>query len=268
VPGATGEGATGATGADGATGPIGATGPQGDIGLTGATGGFGATGATGQGYDGATGANGATGATGVGATGATGPEGLIGFNGATGATGITGATGAQGPIGLSNAFAIGLETIPMPGGTTYYANANEANVTATIVARDSVGDIRATFFRGTGTSALYADLAEKYLADAEYPIGTVMTVGGKAEVTAITTSDCYVIGVISEKPAYRMNEGLDGGTYIALTGRVPVLVDGHVVKGDPIWPYKDGKGCTVSNGKQPFAIALESGFNIVECLVK
>jgi hypothetical protein len=65
-----------------------------------------------------------------------------------------------------------------------------------------------------------------------------------------------------------MNSELEGGTYIALTGRVPVLIDGYVVKGDPIWPCKDGKGCAVSNGRQPFAFALESGFDVVECLVK
>jgi hypothetical protein len=230
---------------------MGATGPQGDIGLTGATGVYGATGATGP--VGVGGAEGATGATGLGSTGATGQSG---FEGATGAT------------GPSSAQSTGLEVVPYVGGFSYYAKAYEDNTTATIVARDDVGDIRANFFRGTATTALYADLAEKYLADKEYPIGTVVTVGGSAEVTAITTSDCYVIGVVSEKPAYRMNEGLEGGTYIALTGRVPVQIEGYVVKGDPIWPWKDGKGCGVSNGKQPFAFALENGFNLVECVVK
>jgi hypothetical protein len=230
---------------------MGATGPQGDIGLTGATGAYGASGATGP--VGVGGAFGATGATGQGATGATGQ---LGFDGATGAT------------GPANSQSAGLEVVPYLGGFTYYQKAYEDNITATVVARDDLGDIRANFFRGTATTALYADLAEKYLADKDYSIGTVMTVGGAAEVTAITTSDCYVIGVISENPAYRMNEGLEGGTYIALTGRVPVQIEGYVVKGDPIWPWKDGKGCGVSNGKQPFAFALESGFNLVECVVK
>jgi hypothetical protein len=173
--------------------------------------------------------------------------------------------GATGP---SNSLAAALEVVPFAGGFSYYEKAWEDSTPSTVVARDGNGDIRGTFFRGTGTTALYADLAEKYLADKEYSIGTVMTIGGAAEVTAVTTSDCYVIGVVSEKPAYRMNEGLEGGTYIALTGRVPVLIEGYVVKGDPIWPFKDGKGCAVSNGKQPFAFALESGFDVVECLVK
>jgi len=158
--------------------------------------------------------------------------------------------------------------VPYAGGFTYYAKGYEDNITATIVARDDLGDIRGSFFRGTGTTALYADLAEKYLADAEYSVGTVMTVGGIAEVTAVTTSDCYVIGVVSEKPAYMMNSELEGGTYIALTGRVPVKVEGYVLKGEPIWPYMDGKGSTTSNGRQPFAFALENGSGVVECLVK
>jgi hypothetical protein len=177
-------------------------------------------------------------------------------------------TGATGPLGIANPNASALRTIILDGSTEYYSAAQEANISSSIVARDSSGVVRATTFTGIASSAQYADLAERYLADKEYPIGTVMTAGGSAEVTAVTTSDCYVIGVVSGKPAYRMNEGLEGGTFIALTGRVPVLIEGYVVKGDPIWPYKDGKGSAVSNGRQPFAFALESGFDVVECLVK
>jgi hypothetical protein len=149
-----------------------------------------------------------------------------------------------------------------------YQNANTAAVPNTVAARNANGDLFAVLFQGTATSAYYADLAEKYLADQEYPVGTVMTVGGIKEVTAVTTSNCYVIGVVSAAPAYMMNSGLEGGTYIALTGRVPVRIEGYVVKGDPIWPFGDGKGTSVSNGRQPFAFALESGFGVVECLVK
>jgi hypothetical protein len=231
---------------------MGATGPQGDIGLPGSTGSTGLWGSTGPaGYDGAT-----------GATGAQGSSGATGAQGSTGATGLTGATGS------SNSQAAALEVVPYVGGFSYFSKAYEDNITATVVARDDLGDIRGSFFRGTATVAVYADLAEKYLADQEYPVGTVMMVGGVAEVTAVTTSDCYVIGVVSGKPAYMMNSELEGGTYIALTGRVPVKVEGYVLKGEPIWPYMDGKGSTESNGRQPFAFALENGSGIVECLVK
>jgi hypothetical protein len=74
-------------------------------------------------------------------------------------------------------------------------------------------------------------LAENYLADKIYSIGTVMAVGGSAEVTACQPGD-RAIGVVSDKPAYLMNEGLVGGTAIALKGRVPVRIVGTVNKGD------------------------------------
>jgi hypothetical protein len=271
-------GATGPTGASGSTGPegnygaTGATGPSGSTGATGVAGATGSLGATGPqgnqgdlGSTGATGATGPQGATGPGGTGDTGATGSTGYWGATGATGQIGATGSPGE---STSSATALAISPYLGSSDYYAKAWEDNIASTVVARDVSGDIRASTFRGTATQAYYADLAEKYLADKLYDVGTVMTVGGLAEVTAVTTSDCYVIGVVSEKPAYMMNSDLDGGTYIALVGRVPVLVEGYIVKGDPIWPSKDGKGSGISNGREPFAIALESGFDKVECIVK
>ena len=42
----------------------------------------------------------------------------------------------------------------------------------------------ANTFSGTASSAQYADLAERYLADADYEVGTVLVFGGSAEVTA------------------------------------------------------------------------------------
>ena len=85
------------------------------------------------------------------------------------------------------------------------------------------------------TTALYADLAEIYSADAEYAPGTVMSFGGNQEVTrSIVEGDNRVAGVISENPSYLMNSGLQAEhrAAVALTGRVPTLVIGPVVKGD------------------------------------
>ena len=85
------------------------------------------------------------------------------------------------------------------------------------------------------TTALYADLAEIYSADAEYAPGTVVSFGGNQEVTkSITPEDARVAGVISEKPSYLMNSGLNAEhrAAVALTGRVPTLVIGPVRKGD------------------------------------
>jgi len=85
------------------------------------------------------------------------------------------------------------------------------------------------------TTALYADLAEIYSADAEYAPGTVVSFGGDREVTkSVVEGDNRVAGVISENPSYLMNSGLQAEhrAAVALTGRVPTLVIGPVAKGD------------------------------------
>lgn len=91
-------------------------------------------------------------------------------------------------------------------------------------------------FHGTATSALYADLAERYHADAVYEYGTVVRIGGSKEITATTKEYCEeVFGIVSDKPAFAMNSGAgDSKThpYVALSGRVPVRVVGKVNKGD------------------------------------
>jgi hypothetical protein len=85
------------------------------------------------------------------------------------------------------------------------------------------------------TSALYADLAEKYIADAEYTPGTVVVFGGDKEVTVSSVdADRAVAGVVSTNPSYIMNAGLEAEhvATVALTGRVPTRVTGTVKKGD------------------------------------
>jgi hypothetical protein len=110
----------------------------------------------------------------------------------------------------------------------------------------------------TATAARYADLAENYLADKIYSIGTVMAVGGSAEVTACQPGD-RAIGVVSDKPAYLMNEGLVGGTAIALKGRVPIRIVGTVNKGDRLVAADNGRARSTPPGHPDvFAIALES----------
>lgn len=87
-------------------------------------------------------------------------------------------------------------------------------------------------FYGVSIQALYADLAEKYVADAEYIVGTVVVFGGEQEITVTETfADVRVAGVISENPAHLMNAGITG-LPVALRGRVPVQVLGPVAKGD------------------------------------
>jgi len=112
------------------------------------------------------------------------------------------------------------------------------------------------------TSAQYADLAEKYLADQEYEIGTVLAVGGAAEVTACSIGD-RAIGAVSENPAFKMNDGLENGTYVALKGRVPVKVIGSVRKGQRLVAANDGCAVAgVAHANDVFAVALESSDNV------
>lgn len=158
-------------------------------------------------------------------------------------------------------------------------NITAASVTIGSVAKsgtNGVGDIGQTGNRfgviyGTSTSAYYADLAEKYLADAEYEVGTVMMIGGEKEVTASSWGK-RAIGAVSANPAFKMNDALEGGTYIALKGRIPVKVVGRVKKGDEL--IASDNGCAVvgvPHSSGVFAVALEasddSGVKLVECLV-
>ena len=96
--------------------------------------------------------------------------------------------------------------------------------------------VYATNFYGNASTANYADLAERFAADAAYLPGTVVELGGDAEVTSVVDDlSETVFGVISSQPAYLMNQGAgDDATHppIALHGRVPVRVVGTVVKGD------------------------------------
>jgi hypothetical protein len=120
--------------------------------------------------------------------------------------------------------------------------ATTAVSTASIIKTGSnaVGNIgsSANYFNtvfAQATSALYADLAEKYVADAEYVPGTVVVFGGDKEVTVSSTdADRAVAGVVSTNPSYIMNGGLEAEhvATVALTGRVPCRVTGTVRKGD------------------------------------
>ena len=84
---------------------------------------------------------------------------------------------------------------------------------------------------GTATSAEYADLAEMYTSDASYEPGTVLMIGGEAEVTQTTEAfSPEVFGIVSSNPAYLMNSPCEG-VAVALEGRVPCKVIGPVRKG-------------------------------------
>ena len=152
-----------------------------------------------------------------------------------------------------------------------YRSASTDSSINTIAARDSNGYINAVVFQGVATSANYADLAEKYLADKEYEVGTVLMVGGEKEVTAAQIG-FRALGAVSENPAYMMNSELEGGTYVALKGRVPVKVTGSVIKGQRLVASIDGTAqAAMGNTADVFAIALETSndasIKLIECVI-
>ena len=91
---------------------------------------------------------------------------------------------------------------------------------------------------GTATAAQYSDVAERFASDSMYEPGTVVALGGAAEITAVAeeASD-EVFGVISgeHQAAFKMNGAAGSDAthpYVAMTGRVDVKVIGSVNKGD------------------------------------
>ena len=91
-----------------------------------------------------------------------------------------------------------------------------------------------TLNSGVTFQATYADLAERYQADAVYEPGTILEFGGDFEVTVAEDGTRRVAGIVTTNPAYVMNVGLEGENVvvIALAGRVPCKVQGIIRKGD------------------------------------
>lgn len=116
-------------------------------------------------------------------------------------------------------------------GTTTATASTTGNITI------AVGTLVANL-TGTATAAQYSDVAERFASDTMYEPGTVVALGGAAEITAVAeeASD-EVFGVISgeHQAAFKMN-GAAGSDrthpYVAMTGRVQVKVMGTVNKGD------------------------------------
>jgi hypothetical protein len=118
---------------------------------------------------------------------------------------------------------------------------NSGNAATAIInsASNGVGNIgsNASTFNtvfAKATTAQYADLAEKYVADADYAPGTVVIFGGEKEITTSNeAADERVAGAISTQPAHLMNAA-SPGLPVALRGQVPVNVVGPVTKGDSL----------------------------------
>ena len=130
------------------------------------------------------------------------------------------------------------------------------------------------------TSAEYADLAERFASDSAYPAGTVVKLGGIAEITRADQELCDdVFGVVSTRAAFTMNGAAgpdETHPAIAMTGRVPVLVTGVVRKGDRLVSAGNGYARAADRTEiTPFNVIgralankLSDGYGTVEAIVK
>ena len=143
-------------------------------------------------------------------------------------------------------------------------------------------DIRANIVHAKATSAQYADVAERFEADAPMSEGAVVTLGGSAEITeSVGELNNEVFGVVSTQPAFMMNAAAgnsESHPFIAMTGRTPVRVTGAVAKGQRLVSSSvKGTARAVTEGEDitPFHVigrALEdkadAGIGLVNAVVR
>jgi hypothetical protein len=160
----------------------------------------------------------------------------------------------NGNIGFTVAGTANVVTIDT---TTVYANVVSVQSIAK-TGSNGVGNIgsSANYFNqvfATATTALYADVAERFAADESLEPGTVVELGGTREITrSINDLSENVFGVISTRPAYTMNGAAgDDDTHprVAMTGRVPVKVTGYVKKGDRLVSAGSGQARAAQPGE-------------------
>lgn len=128
-------------------------------------------------------------------------------------------------------------------------------------------DTYGTNFHGTSTRSMWADLAENYESDKEYPVGTLIRFGGEKDIT-VATINCN--GVISDKPGYILDSDLKNGQPVALVGKTPIRVLGKVNRFDRIVldPEHPGLGkVQTTSDEKVIAIALKANSDVNEKLV-
>ena len=167
------------------------------------------------------------------------------------------------------------------GNTATAATTAFIGTTITTGASGNAGTITGNWSLSAGSrlNATYADLAERFASDEEYAPGTVVQLGGTDEITAVQfelSED--VFGVISDSAAYLMNSAAgDDSTHpaVAVSGRVPVKVQGSIKKGDRLVSAGIGFARAAKAGEaSPFNVigrALEDkndeGIGFVEAFV-
>jgi hypothetical protein len=134
------------------------------------------------------------------------------------------------------------------GGNLFLGVNVAGNTTPTLTMFGSNGAIS-----GNQINANYADVAERFEADQELSPGTVVELGGSAEITQVGDDlSEKVFGVISTRAAYLMNSSAGpDATHppVAMTGRVPVKVVGSVARGDRLVSAGNGYARSAQAGE-------------------
>ena len=141
-------------------------------------------------------------------------------------------------------------------------------------------NVQAPLFRGTASYSYWADLAEFYEADEDYPAGTLIKFGGEKDIT-IANDASEAEGVISSNPGFALNSECEGFKKpVALVGKVPVRVIGLANKGEFLYHSsviginKPGVACAESKilGEKILGKVLENseetGEHLVMCVVR
>jgi len=174
--------------------------------------------------------------------------------------------GNAGSSGGNITFTVGgTSNVLVLSSTTAYFGSDVSVSAIQKTGSNAVGNIgsSANYFNrvfATATTALYADVAERFAADEFLEPGTVVELGGSKEITR-SQQDLSenVFGVISTRPAYTMNGGAgedDTHPPVAMTGRVPVKAVGIIRRGDRL--VSAGSG--VARAAQP---GEATAFNVI-----
>lgn len=134
------------------------------------------------------------------------------------------------------------------------------------------GTLSANIFSGTATQTEYADLAELYTCNQKLSPGTFVKIARNSEydIELAPAGSKFYFGIISTNPGYLLNSTC-AGLPVALTGRVPTLVEGSIYKGDPITISKTRAGVGEYGESNIIGFALETnldtGVKLIEVAV-
>jgi len=204
--------------------------------------------------------------------GTTTPTTKLDISGTTTSTAFVGPLTGNVTGNVTSAGANSMTTLTMGGNLTSKAILPDADVSYDI----GTSAKKYNTIYAKATSAQYADLAEMYLTDKPYPVGTVMYVHD-VDTLADARAGEIPVGVISEYPAFLMNntQAMSNGQSVALKGRVPVRVIGSCKAGQPVYVGESGVATPYAEGQSSIfivGIALTSKDTeeegLVECILK